>query len=423
MAEVKLSDIIPPHFVTLAESFFAEEHSHYWLEGGRGSVKSTIACTLIILGIMQNPNAHAICTRKNKVDLHNSVYMQMVKTIHNLGLNHLFKISRSDQGAMPITYIPTGQKIFFTGLDDPEGIKSVTVPFGYIKYSWYEEIHQLSGMDKIRSANQSIRRGSNDRFITFYTYNPPRSKTNWVNQQSVLLRSHEDFFVSHSNWEMLPEHLAIKWLGPDWIKDALHLKQVDNQSYLHEYMGIPIGYGTNVFPNIDIRELDYEEIRSFDNVLGGVDFGFSNDPVAYTRSHYDSKRRILYVFDEIYGVGILNRQLAQLILSKNIPGERVICDSAEPKSIAELRDQGVNAIKAKKGPGSVESGTKFLQELVAIVIDKDRCPNTAREFANAEFDTDKHGNIIPRLKDKDNHTIDSVRYRMEQEMKRKSGWK
>lgn len=423
MAEIKFSEFVPPHFAELVTDFISEGHSHYWLKGGRGSVKSTMAATLIILGIMQNPDSHAVCTRRNKVDLHNSVFAQMKKVIHNLNLTHMFNISKTDQGAPPITYKPTGQKIFFTGLDDPEGLKSVTAPFGYIKYSWYEEIHQLSGMDKIRNANQSIRRGSDERFVTFYTYNPPRSKTNWVNQEAERLLNNEEFMVSHSSWEMLPSTMANKWLGPDWIKDALYLKETDKSAYDHEYLGIPVGYGTNVFPNLDITDIDTDLLKTFDNIKGGVDFGFSNDPAAYTRSHYDSKRRILYIFDEIYGVGILNRQLGALILTKNIPGERVICDSAEPKSIAELREVGVNAERAKKGPGSVESGTKWLQELNSIVVDKKRCPNTAREFAGAEFDVDRYGNVLPRIADKDNHTIDSVRYRCETEMKRKSGWK
>lgn len=423
MAEVRLTDVIAPHFYPLVEDFFVEGHSHYWLQGGRGSAKSTLASMLIVLGIVQHPGTHAICTRKYKTDLHGSVYSQMIKAINLLGLSSYFRISRTDQGAPPITYIPTGQKIFFTGLDDPEGIKSLTAPFGYIKYSWYEEIHQLSGMDKIRSANQTIRRGSNERFVTFYSYNPPRNKGNWVNQESFYLESNPEFVVSKSNWEMFPKKLAIKWLGVDWIKDALQLRDRDNDSYLHEYMGIPVGYGTNVFPNIDIRDLDTDEIASFDNVVGGLDFGFANDPAAYTRSHFDRDRRILYIFDEVYGLGLLNRQLASKI-SERIPhNEMVICDSAEPKSIAELNDRGLNAVKAKKGPGSVESGTKFMQELTLIVIDKRRCPNTAREFLNAEFDIDKNGNVIDRLADKDNHTIDAVRYRLETEMKRRSGWR
>ena len=421
--EIKLTSIIAPHFYQLVDDFLNERHSHYWLEGGRGSTKSTVASMLLVLGIVNHPEAHAVCTRKYKTDLHGSVYSQIIKSIHLLGLDHMFKVSARDDGAPPITYRPTGQKIFFAGLDDPEGIKSLTSTFGYIKYSWYEEVHQLSGMDKIRSANQTIRRGSDQRFITFYTYNPPRNKGSWVNQESQMLENNPEFVVSKSNWEMIPNELALKWLGKDWISDALTLKERDPNAYLHEYMGVPVGYGTNVFPNIDIRDMDDDEIRSFDNVVGGIDWGFANDPVAYTRSHFDIKKRILYIFDEIFEQGVMNRQLAYRILLKAPVNELIICDSAEPKSISEIKEAGLrNAVKAKKGPGSVESGTKFLQELTLIVIDKKRCPNTAREFINAEFDVDRFGNVVNRIADHDNHSIDSIRYRMEKEMKRKSGW-
>lgn len=426
-SQIKFSEFVPPHFYGLVNDFFQEKHSHYWLAGGRGSIKSTIASELIILGIIFNPNTHAICTRKYKVDLHGSVYAQIIKAIHTLHVEKYFDISKTDQGAPPITYKPTGQKIFFTGLDDPEGIKSTTAPFGFIKYSWYEELHQLSGMDKIRSANQTIRRGSDERFITFYTYNPPRNKGNWVNEEFEILKNDEDYFVSLSNWEMLPRELAEKWLGPDWIKDALSLKERDPEAYEHEYLGKPVGYGTDVFKNLNIREISDAEINTFDNIAGGIDYGFANDPAAYVRSHYDKQHRKLYIFDEIYGTGMLNRQLAREIM-QHVPNindiyEYTTCDSAEKKSTADLKDEGLlYVVNADKGPGSVERGTKWLQELEEIVIDSKRCPNAAREFLAAEYEVDKNGNVLRKVADHDNHTIDATRYRCEREMKKKAGW-
>lgn len=425
---VRFTDFVPPHFYKLTTSFLKDKFSHYWLAGGRGSIKSSIVSELIIIGLMNNPNTHAICTRKYKVDLHGSVYAQIIRAIHTLHVEEYFDISSTDQGAPPITYIPTGQKIFFTGLDDPEGIKSTTAPFGYIKYSWYEEVAQLSGMDKIRSANQTIRRGSDNRFVTFYTYNPPRNKSNWVNEEYAILKNNPDYFVSLTNWEMLPRELAYKWLGPDWIKDALLLKEKDSEAYKHEYLGEPVGYGTDVFRNLTIRHITDEEISHFDNISGGIDYGFANDPAAYTRSHYDRARRILYIFDEIYGVGMLNRQLAREIL-KHVPDindnyEYITCDSAEKKSTADLKDEGLlYVVNAEKGPGSVERGTKWLQELTEIVIDDVRCPNAAREFAAAEYEIDKNCNVLRKVADHDNHTIDSTRYRCEREMKKQAGWR
>ena len=425
--KIRFSEFVPPHFYDLVNNFLKDNYSHYWLAGGRGSVKSSISSELIIIGIMSNPDTHAVCTRKYKVDLHGSVYAQIIKAIHTLHVEDYFDISKADQGAPPITYKPTGQKRFFTGLDDPEGIKSTTTPFGYIKYSWYEEVAQLSGMDKIRSANQTIRRGSNERFVTFYTYNPPRSKSNWVNTEFDVLKRDKDYYVSLSNWEMLPHDLAEKWLGPDGIKDALSLKKRDIAAYTHEYLGKPVGYGTDVFKNLTFRRITDEEIKTFDNIAGGIDYGFANDPAAYVRSHYDKRYRKLYIFAEIYGTGMLNRQLAREVMTLvpdiNENYEYTTCDSAEKKSTADLKDEGLLwVVNAEKGPGSVERGTKWLAELEEIVIDDVRCPNTAREFANAEYEVDKEGNVLRKVADHDNHTIDATRYRCEREMKKKAGW-
>ena len=417
----KFSEFVPPHFVDMFKDFLAENHSNYWLEGGRGSIKSSIIAAAILIGMMQNPEAHAFCARKHKVDLHGSVYSQMIKTIHILGIEHLFKISRADQGAPPITYIPTGQKILFGGLDDPEGIKGSTPKWGIIKYQWYEEIHEMDSMAKLRSINQSFKRGADTRFITFYSFNPPRSKSNWVNQESIDIMKSDRFYHSRSNWEMLPRDLAYMWLGSDFIDEALDIKERDPDTYQHEYLGDPVGYGTDVFSNLEVRPITSDEMQHFSNVVCGLDWGFAIDPATVVMSHYDTKRKILYIFKEIYGVGIHNHELA-INIRKNMGHYLVVGDSAEPKSIDELRQAGVNIIASKKGKGSVEHGTKFLQGLTKIVIDPNTCPNTAREFASAEYDRDRNGNIIRRVKDINNHTIDATRYRMEMESGGRSGW-
>lgn len=424
--KIKLSKIIPPHFSEATSSFFKEEYSYYWLAGGRGSCKSTLASLLIPLGIIKNPNSHAICARRFKVDLHNSVYSQIIKSIIMLEMEKYWNISSSTSGAPVITYKETGQQIHFIGLDESDGIKSISPKFGYFKYSWFEELHQLPDISKIRSALQSVRRGSDEKFTTFYTYNPPRSKNNWINQEAEQIKNLKDYYYSISNWEQLPEDLAQKWLGRDWINDALTLKKRDIDSYKHEYLGIPIGYGSVVFKNIEEENISDEKIKKFDNVIGGLDFGFANDEAAFSRIHYDKKNRILYIFDEVYGKQILNRQLAEIVKRKleNNPRELIVADCAEPKSILELKqDFGLNIIPCKKGQGSIETGTKFLQELTHIIIDRRRCPNTFREFTNAEFEIDKYGNTLPKVKDSSNHTIDAIRYALEFEMGNKCGWK
>ena len=111
------------------------------------------------------------------------------------------------------------------------------------------------------------------------------------------------------------------------------------------------------------------------------------------------------------------RELASKIKSKGYDDFHVTCDSAEPRSIAELRELGIKALKAKKGPGSIEFGENWLDDLEAIVIDVKRTPNVAREYENIDYQTDKDGNIRPKLEGKDNHSIDSTRYALEMDMK------
>ena len=139
--------------------------------------------------------------------------------------------------------------------------------------------------------------------------------------------------------------------------------------------------------------------------------------MAFVRLHYDNKKRIIYFIDEIYGVKMSIRELASKIKAKKYDDYPITCDSAEPRSIAELREHGIKALKAKKGPGSIEFGENWLDDLEAIVIDVKRTPNVAKEFENIDYQTDKDGNIRPKLEDKDNHSIDATRYSLELDMK------
>lgn len=422
---IDLTEHTPPHFRELVNKFMKDEYSNYWLSGGRGSTKSTCISCLIVVGILTGKNTHAVCLRKHKVQLNGSVYSQIIKVINMLGVEKLFKISNTNIGAPPIVCRVNDNHIYFCGADDPEGIKSITPRSGYLKYSWFEELNELSGMDKVRSIRQSIRRGSDQRFVTFYSYNPPRNKTNWVNAEKEHVEKDPNFYVSHSTWEDLPKDKALKWLGKDFINDALTLKSRDEESYIHEYLGIPIGYGTNVFKNIINVRIKNDDLNMFDNSVCGLDWGFSNDSLAWTRSHYDRRKRELWIYDEIYGVNIFNSKLAELLKIKlaDNPREIILADSASPKDCEELRrEYGFNVIKAKKGAGSRESGVRFLQSLNKIIIDKERCPNTWREFNNAEFAVDRNGNILGSLQDKDDHTIDSVRYRLTIEQSNRGGW-
>lgn len=404
-----LTDIIAPSFYDLYYDVEDNKHTHYWLKGGRGSTKSSFVSVEIILGMMQHPDANAVAIRKVGLYLKDSVYEQLVWAIEKLGVLHLW---RQKLSPLELIYIPTGQRILFRGADKPAKLKSTKVHKGYIRYIWYEEVAEFNGMEEIRTINQSLMRGGSD-FNVFYSYNPPKSQRNWVNRE--VLTEQNNKIVHHSTYLDVPR----EWLGDEFFREAEYLKQSKPDNYAHEYLGEVTGTGGTVFTNITLQNISDEEIKGFDKIKRGIDFGYAADPFVYVVGHYDGKRKRLYIFDEIYKVGLSNAKAAAMIKERIHYSQYIICDSAEPKSIAELRGYNLNVRGAKKGPDSVEYGIKFLQSLEEIIIDNKRCPETAREFYNYELEPDGNDSFMDGYPDKDNHTIDAVRYALEDEISRK----
>jgi phage terminase large subunit len=404
--KVSLVDVIAPSFYDVHWDILDGDHTHYWLSGGRGSTKSSFISVEIILGMMADENANAMVLRKVKDTLNDSVKEQLVWAIEVLGVAHLWDVPESK---LVLTYKPTGQKILFRGADKPKKIKSAKVKKGYFKYIWFEELDEFSGMEEVRMINQSLMRGGT-KFVVFYSYNPPQSANNWVNAEKKLTR--EDRLVHHSNYLTVPE----EWLGPQFIIEANHLKATKPTSYEHEYLGNVTGTGGEVFDNVEIRPIINEEIADFWNIKRGIDYGYAIDPFSYGVMHYDRKKKRLYIYHEHYKVGLSNRDAYLHIKEENKDNELIKADSAEPKSNHELRQYGLRVVGAKKGPDSIKYGVKFLQSLEAIVIDDRRCPETAREFLSYELEKDAHGNFKAGYPDKNNHSIDMVRYALNDEV-------
>lgn len=404
---IRLKSLIAEPFYPVHTDIKKGNHTHYWLKGGRGSTKSSFISIEILLGIMRDPEANGVVLRKVGNTLRDSVYEQMRWAMKALDVERYWVTRVSP---MEMIYIPTGQKILFRGGDDPVKIKSTKFRKGYCKYVWFEELDQFNGMEEVRTINQSLLRGG-ESFRVFYSYNPPKSQRNWVNEEARL--EIPDRLVHHSDYLSVPR----EWLGEQFFIEAEHLKAVRPQAYRHEYLGEVTGTGGEVFQNITIREITEEEIKTFEHVSRGLDWGYAVDPFHYTVNHYDKTRRRLYLFYEIHKVGLSNRAAAELIKQENKDNGYIVCDSAEPKSIAEVRGYGLRVIGAKKGPDSVEYGIKWLQDLEEIIIDQNRCPETAKEFLNYELDPDGSGGYKARFPDRDNHSIDAVRYSREADMR------
>ena len=203
-----------------------------------------------------------------------------------------------------------------------------------------------------------------------------------------------------------------EWLGEQFFAEAEHLKATDERAYQHEYLGIPVGTGGNVFDNLELREITDEEMSHFDHIYQGVDYGWFPDPFAFIRLHYDRARETIYLMDEIYQNKLTNEASGNIIIQRGYKDAYITCDSAEPKSVADYRAMGLPAKAAVKGPGSVDYGMKWLQRR-KIVIDRKRTPNAYNEFVNYEYDRNKDGDIISGYPDENNHLIDATRYAVE----------
>ncbi len=404
---IKLSELIAPSFYAAHRDIESEKYTHYWFKGGRGSCKSSFISIEIVLGIMKDKNANAIVLRKVQSCIRDSVLEQMIWAIDAIDANDMWEKKISPPFCL--IFKNTGQRIIFKGCDDPGKIKSTKFNNGYAKYIWYEEASEFDSIEEIRSINQSLMRGG-EKFCVFYSYNPPQSIRCWINQETMKKR--KDKKVYYSTYKTVPDG----WLGEQFIIEAEHLKKTDRQAYEHEYMGKAIGTGGEVFRNIIIRKITTEEINNFDKIARGLDWGYASDPLHYSVNYYDSTRRRLFIFYEIHITGLSNLKAAEMIKTENTENGVVICDSSEPKSIAELNYFGVNAIGARKGAGSVEYGVKWLQNMEEIIIDPDRCPFTAKEFLEYELEKDKVGGFKGYFPDKNNHSIDAVRYSREFDM-------
>ncbi|MEE0802063.1 MAG: PBSX family phage terminase large subunit [Gemmiger sp.] len=400
---VKIRELIAPVFWPVHRAVRRGTVQEVVALGGRGSGKSSYISLELILQLLRHPDTHAIVLRKVGGTLRTSVYAQIGWAIGQLGLSSRFRCTVSP---MECTYLPTGQKILFFGADDPGKLKSVKVPFGSIGLAWFEELDQFDGPEEIRSVEQSVFRGGSFT-LAFKSFNPPAMGRAWVNGYALEQRAGK--LVHRSSYRDLPP----EWLGPRFLADADHLRRVNPLAYRHEYLGEVVGSGAAVFANLQLRPIPREESDAFDRIRYGVDWGWYPDPWAYNAVWYDAARRTLYIFDELTRRRTSNRDTARLLLDRGV-GAPLTADSAEPKSCADYRAAGLPCRAALKGPNSVTESMKWLQSLTAIVIDPERCPDTAKEFSGYEYERDpRTGDVLPGYPDVDNHHIDAVRYAVE----------
>lgn len=411
-SRVNLKEKIIPAFHKAWRAYDDKQYLHIYEKGGRGSSKSTTICMKLVYNRMRR-KSHAVCVRKYAKTLRHSVRNQVIWAIHHMGVQDSFQWSDAPSGDMTITYTPTGAKIFFEGADGDKikGWKTYDMPTTDI---FFEEITDFATDEELSSIKLSILREvlpEGFKYTFFHAHNPPKRKSHWVNKRCESSTLPANAYVNHT------DYLCNPYLPPEFHIEADHIKEVNRRRYDWEYLGQPIGSGIVPFDNLKFKTITNEQVESFDNLKAGNDWGYSVDPNAWVLWHYDKTRRLIYAVDEIYGVKLTLDELARKIKVKGYERIRTICDSAEPRSINEMKRNGCNFVPAKKGPGSVEHGVKWLDELEGIIIDPTRTPNIAKDFESADYAVDKDGNTLTKLHDVDDHAIDGTRYALEDEMK------
>ncbi len=397
-------DSIADTFHPVVRAMRNKKYREFVLRGGRGSTKSSCGTEIPFELMMNNSQIHALALRQVANTLRDSIYAQFQWSCDKQAENPMFVRENWDFKLSPleITYKPTGQKIYFRGADDPGKIKSIKVPFGHIGIVIFEEFDQFGGEEAVRKIEQSAIRGGDDAWI-IKMFNPPISVNNWANNYAN--KSKESMLVHSSTYLDVPH----EWLGKAFIDEAEHLKRVNPDAYRHEYLGEPIGLGTEIFKFLEIRTITDEEIARQERIYQGQDWGWEPDPKAFIRCSYSHATETIMLIDELGGTCIRTKDMAKQIIDKGYYDYEIRCGVDEPEHINDFKDAGLPARSAIVTPGSVRRTFEWLQ-CRKIVIDPARTPRAYKEFTEYEHDVDKNGEVIDGYPDRNNHWIDALRY-------------
>lgn len=375
------------------------------VKGSRASKKSSTQALKAIIEIVENPTVNWLVVRKVERTLRDSCFAQLKWAIHRLQLDRYFKCSTSP---LEITYVPTGQKILFRGLDDPLKVTSITVEVGSLCRLWVEEAYEITSEEAFDRLDESIRgqlpKGMYHQVVL--TFNP------WSDRHWLKKRFFDE--PSENVLAMTTNYLCNEFLSDS---DLVLFEEMKKNPRRYRTAGLGewgIVEGL-VFENWEERAFDVNEIAKRPNVKSafGMDFGYVNDPSTLFCGLVDTVAREIYVFDEMYEKGMSNEDILSKVTVMGYAKERIKADSAEPKSIAYLRKAGLRNIRAaKKGPDSIRAGISIIQDYKIII--HPRCVNFITEISNYTWDKDKFDNMVNKPIDDFNHLMDAMRYAMEE---------
>lgn len=371
------------------------------VKGSRASKKSKTTALWYIYNLMKHPAANLVVVRKVFRTLQNSCFSDLCWAIDRLGVSPYWKETKSP---LEIVYIPTGQKILFVGLDDPLKITSLSVPRGVLCWAWIEEAYEVTSEEAFNRLDESIRGQLPKGLFTqlTLTFNPWSSR-HWLKKR---------FFDEES-----PQVLALttdyrcnEFLSPS---DLALFEEMKKNKKRYRVAGLGdwgIVEGL-IYDNWIEKAFDIDALRKQEgiNAAFGLDFGFTTDPAALWCGLVDKGKRLIYVFDELYEKGLTNQELYKAIEARGYAKEQITADSAEPKSIEELRRAGLTRVrKSRKGPDSIRHGIQQIQNFQIIV--HPRCVNTLRELSLYAWAKDKFDEYTGKPEDDNNHLMDAMRY-------------
>lgn len=375
--------------------------------GGSSSGKSWFLSQRCVLDVLRGGRNYLVC-RQTARTIRGSVFQQIERVIRENGLSNYFTINKSDA----VITCKNGYQILFAGLDDVEKIKSLVPAVGVITDIWIEEATETERND-VKDLYKRQRGGDEETKKRMVLSFNPILQSHWIYNEffaGIAWSDKQQVYKSDELSILKTTYKDNRFLTTQDIHD------LENETDKYRHNVYTLGnwgiLGHVIFTNWKVEDLS--EMRDqFTNHRNGLDFGFSVDPSALWVSHYDREHKRIYVYSELYQKGLTNDLLAVEV--KKIIGDwYVVCDSAEPKSIAELKGYGISAMPSKKGKDSVLFGYQWLQQQ-EIIIDKN-CVNTKMEISTAHWLEDAGGNALLKPSGKNDHLIAAGRYAHEEDM-------
>ena len=403
--EISLSKTIGKGY----NKFWNSKKRYVVCKGSRGSKKSKTAALWHIVKLMQYPLANALVIRKVGRTLKDSCYSDLRWAIHRLGVDAYWKVTSSP---MELTYTPTGQKILFRGLDDPLKITSISVPVGFINFVWIEEAYEISKESDFDMLDESVRGELPEGYFKriTVTFNPWNER-HWLKAR-FFDRESDDTLALTTTYQ------CNEWLDESDLKLFEEMKKRNPRRYQVAGLG---NWGVTdglVYENWKEEVFTLSDVRDCVTV-SALDFGYTNDPTALFVGFLNVSDKKLYVWDELYEKGLSNKRIFERITEMGYGKERITADSAEPKSIDELKGYGLRVTPAKKGKDSILNGIQWIQDLEIII--HPRCVNFLTEIGSYTWKEDKFGRKLNEPVDDANHLMDAMRYALEKYVRNK-GW-